>query len=79
MTKIIKEFKIKNWELFKDKISEPMYCQGTFERTEIILEEMDYNKKEIGQICKFFQTKGGYCDCEVMLNVFFPFDESEME
>jgi len=34
-----------------------------------ILQSMDYEQDEIDEILEWFEDNGGYCDCEVGLNV----------
>jgi hypothetical protein len=39
------------------------------EKTKAILKQFGYRDSEIGEICHWFELKGGYCDCEVVMNV----------
>jgi hypothetical protein len=44
-------------------------CNGDFSKTEIILEEMGFNEEQIDRSLQYFSNHGGYCDCEILLNV----------
>lgn len=37
--------------------------------TEGLLEEMGYSDDSIDEICSHFKRKGGFCDCEIFMNV----------
>jgi hypothetical protein len=59
------------WEYFFRNLSEKLEkieCKGDLSITETILKtiiDIDINKT-----IKFFEENGGYCDCEVMKNVY---------
>ena len=44
-------------------------CSHALAGSKAILKEMGYSGTEIGEICQWFELNGGYCDCEVMMNV----------
>ena len=43
-------------------------CDGTLSKTRSIL-ETHFPQYDVEATLKYFQEKGGYCDCEVLLNV----------
>lgn len=59
-----------HWDEFVDRFEELDYeCDHTFNHSKKILQDMGYSDSEIEVICEWFGEKGGYCDCEVHLNV----------
>lgn len=34
-----------------------------------VLKQMRYSKTSIEASCRFFEERGGYCDCEILFNV----------
>lgn len=44
-------------------------CKGDPWQTEEILNDMGISGERREDILEFFRSNGGYCDCEVMLNV----------
>lgn len=46
-------------------------CRSTPENTVMVLEELKTSPEKIDAIVDFLQDHGGFCDCEVMLNVVF--------
>jgi hypothetical protein len=46
-----------------------MECHHDLRHSTRILEGMGFDKKRVAVVLKEFARNGGYCDCEVMLNV----------
>ncbi len=44
-------------------------CSHTLDGSKAILKQLGYSDSEIGGICQWFELNGGYCDCEVVMNV----------
>ena len=44
-------------------------CDGNLERSARILREMGCREAELSVTLEYFKRHGGYCDCEVLLNV----------
>ena len=46
----------------------PIGCDGTLDKTRSILKE-HFPQYNIEETIKYFESEGGYCDCEILLNV----------
>lgn len=46
----------------------PIGCDGTLDKTRSILKE-HFPQYDITKTIKYFESEGGYCDCEILLNV----------
>ena len=66
------------WEEFLDRLCGPAYCNwkeeswtchGDLRFTRALLVEMGLSTPAINVSLQYFQDHGGYCDCEVVLNV----------
>ena len=44
-------------------------CDGTFAITKLILHSQNYEEEELDDIILVLQSRGGFCDCEVLYNV----------
>jgi Protein of unknown function (DUF2695) len=44
-------------------------CVGTFQLSESILNEAGFDRGELDEILAVLQSKGGFCDCEILYNV----------
>ncbi len=53
-------------ELFAYVSKKTEYCDNTLAHTEDFLESKKLNKKKV---IKWLNSKGGYCDCEVLMNI----------
>ena len=58
---------IDEFELRYDSIESD--CQHDHTKSISILQSMGYEKQEIDEVLEWFRENGGYCDCEVSLNV----------
>jgi hypothetical protein len=47
----------------------PKQCQGKYEISESILRSLGFDDEERGEIFQVLQSKGGFCDCEILYNV----------
>jgi hypothetical protein len=73
--------KSRNWKAFIQRLSGPegcnfrgyrkrrFTCHHDYRFTRRIMADMGYNRTEIEESIIYFQSKGGYCDCEVVFNV----------
>lgn len=66
------------WDEFMDRLAGPDGCDvhegrwtcfGDHRACRRILEEMGATEAVIDDATRFFRQKGGYCDCEVLMNV----------
>ena len=48
-------------------------CQGDHSRSISILQSMGYQNDEIDEVLEWFKENGGYCDCEVGMNILMCF------
>jgi len=53
----------------KDSSSTPRICDQTYKLSESILLASGFEQKDLDDIYAVLQSKGGYCDCEVLYNV----------
>lgn len=53
-------------EFITDLSNELLECRSTHETTRRLLAQYD---ADIDSSLAFFQSKGGYCDCEILMNV----------
>lgn len=53
-------------------------CDNELTQTCRILSLMEFDSNKIEEILQFFKNNGGYCDCEVILNVICADDENIM-
>ncbi|MHC4153029.1 MAG: DUF2695 domain-containing protein [Planctomycetota bacterium] len=59
-----------HWYEFEKRYEDVEECDHTLNNSKKILKDMGYSDTEIEVMCAWFREKGGYCDCEVYLNVF---------
>jgi hypothetical protein len=69
MEETVDKFLSNDWEEFEDKLDDLEECNDTLDSSKAILKNMGYSDNEIGEICQWFELNGGYCDCEVVMNV----------
>lgn len=69
MSNIVDKFLSNNWDEFEDRIDELEECNHTLDGSKAILKQLGYSDSEISEICQWFELNGGYCDCEVVMNV----------
>jgi Protein of unknown function (DUF2695) len=53
----------------EDSSSTPRTCDQTYKLSESILLASGFEREELDDIYAVLQSKGGYCDCEVLYNV----------
>ncbi len=60
------------WSEFAARLRElqPARCDHTFQRTRRVLEEIE--GADVEKSLEYFESEGGFCDCEVILNVVVP-------
>lgn len=68
MSKAVDKFLSNDWDEFEDKIYDLEECSN-LDGSKAILKDMGYSDTDIGDICQWFELNGGYCDCEVVMNV----------
>lgn len=61
------------------KINIYQRCKHKLFYTRRFLKKHGLNTNDINEICAFFQEHGGYCDCEVLLNVIHEIFSNEKE
>ena len=44
-------------------------CQGRYEISEPLLRSLGFDDEERNEIFQVLQSKGGFCDCEILYNV----------
>ena len=60
----------KHLEEFEDRLySIESDCQDDHSASISILKSMGYEEDEIEEIIEWFKENGGFCDCEVVMNV----------
>jgi|APFre7841882654_1041346.scaffolds.fasta_scaffold150741_2 hypothetical protein len=69
MNKPVDKLLRNDWDEFTDKLGKLQTCNHTLDGSKAILEQLGYRNTEVGEICRWFELNGGYCDCEVILNV----------
>jgi hypothetical protein len=47
----------------------PGHCQGRYEISEPLLRSLGFDDEERNEIFQVLQSKGGFCDCEILYNV----------
>jgi hypothetical protein len=52
-----------------DISSAPQKCDKTFKLSESILLTSGFEREDLDDVFAVLQSKGGYCDCEVLYNV----------
>ncbi|MHB8510007.1 MAG: DUF2695 domain-containing protein [Candidatus Dormibacteria bacterium] len=65
------------WEAFLERLSGPGFCawqetwtcHGDLRFTKKVLAEMGLSPQAIAVSLQYFMNHGGYCDCEVVMNV----------
>jgi Protein of unknown function (DUF2695) len=45
------------------------HCQGSYETSEPLLRSLGFDDEELTDIFQVLQSKGGFCDCEILYNV----------
>jgi Protein of unknown function (DUF2695) len=61
-----------SWAIFADRLFDelgrdlPGSCDGTLNKSRTILERM---KEDAPSVLAYCRKRGGFCDCEVLLNV----------
>lgn len=55
--------------VFPEGDSGPRLCSHTFVVTEALLIELEFDAEEREAILTVLKSQGGFCDCEVLLNV----------
>jgi len=63
--------------LDKAFISENVKCNGDFRHSKNILTDLKFSKEEQFDIFHVLMNEGGYCDCEILYNVFKESDYSK--
>lgn len=61
-----------HWELFVDRLLEldsKYECDNTLKSSKQTLMDLGYSDTEIEDIVEWIEEHGGYCDCEVLINV----------
>jgi hypothetical protein len=79
MSKVVDKFISHDWDEFTDKFDDVQTCNHTMDGTKAILKDMGYSEAEVDEICEWFEYNGGYCDCEVFLNVVMGNDPRGLE
>ena len=69
MSKAVDKFLSNDWDEFEDKLENVEECSHTLDGSKAILKQLEYSDVKIGDICLWFELNGGYCDCEVVMNV----------
>jgi hypothetical protein len=69
------------WQDFCEELSRQIHtvpgaCPGRFNRAPGLLDELGY---DVEATLALFEQRGGYCDCEVLLNVDQPTLEDERD
>ena len=47
----------------------PEQCKGKYKISETLLRSLGFDDDELQDIFQVFQSKGGFCDCEILFNV----------
>jgi hypothetical protein len=51
------------------KTTPPVECGGKFEVAEPLLRSLGFDATERAEFIQVLQSRGGYCDCEILYNV----------
>lgn len=60
------------WTEFRDHLAEMCHlkpCDHTHNATERALESFGFTPEEVAASLEYFKRKGGFCDCEILMNV----------
>jgi Protein of unknown function (DUF2695) len=53
----------------ENEAAQPNHCRGKYEISEPLLRALGFDDEERNEIFQVLQSKGGFCDCEILYNV----------
>ena len=53
----------------ENETASPDHCRGAYEISEPLLRSLGFDEEESNEIFQVVQSKGGFCDCEILYNV----------